>query len=110
MILNEAGAGKDLKLQWVPSHMGVPGNEEADTAAKDGMSLPGQGHPVSFRAAKATIKRTVRDGALAHERSARTYTQRPKTTLEETALTRKEHHILVAVRGLLQVGVHCPRV
>ena len=31
--------GKTIALCWTPSHVGIPGNEKADAAAKDGLSL-----------------------------------------------------------------------
>ena len=30
--------GKDIKLMWVPSHVNIKGNEEADTAAKEALA------------------------------------------------------------------------
>jgi len=32
--------GKNIILCWIPSHMGILGNEKADTAAKSALSLP----------------------------------------------------------------------
>ena len=29
-----------IKIQWIPSHKGIPGNERADTLAKNALSLP----------------------------------------------------------------------
>ena len=45
-----------LTLQWIPSHCGISGNEEADRLSKAGSRLEQPYHPVSFQEAKAILK------------------------------------------------------
>ena len=35
----ECSRGKDIVFCWIPSHIGIKGNEEADEAAKEALSL-----------------------------------------------------------------------
>jgi ribonuclease HI/exonuclease III len=44
-----ANRGVPLKLQWVPGHKGIPGNEEADKAAKESATLIGPHEKPSIR-------------------------------------------------------------
>ncbi|XP_072380393.1 uncharacterized protein [Diabrotica undecimpunctata] len=49
-----------ITLQWIPSHVGVEGNEAADELAKEGTTLP---QPPSFQlytSAKSTIRRGIK--------------------------------------------------
>ncbi len=55
--------GWEVQLSWIPAHVGVPGNEAADRAAKDaaGLSSPTlRPESESLRTLTATIKSTIR--------------------------------------------------
>ena len=43
-------------LQWIPSHCNIPGNEEADTLAKEGGKLGQEDDGVTYEEAKTIIK------------------------------------------------------
>ena len=46
-----------IAVQWIPSHCGLTGNEEADRLAKTGSRLEQTNQPVSYREAKTLVKR-----------------------------------------------------
>ena len=46
----------NLVLQWIPSHCGVHGNEEADRLSKEGSRLDQKEHPVTYAEAKTLLK------------------------------------------------------
>ena len=45
-----------LVIQWIPSHCGVFGNEEADKLSKQGSKQTQTEHPVSYAEAKTLLK------------------------------------------------------
>ena len=44
-----------VSLQWVPAHVGLTGNEKADSLAKIGSQAPQTQNPVTYREAKALL-------------------------------------------------------
>ena len=49
-----------MTLQWIPSHCGVGGNEEADRLSKMGSTLAQSAHPMSYSEAKAILRHNFR--------------------------------------------------
>ena len=45
-----------VSLQWIPSHCGVQGNEQADLLSKSGSSMAQPEHQISYHEAKTIIK------------------------------------------------------
>ena len=67
--MNRVEANKTIEVTWIPSHLGIPGNEMATqeaAAAHVGEEIP------SFR----TIRRRNPRQQITHDRAKRTYTTR----------------------------------
>ena len=49
-----------MTLQWIPSHCGVGGNEEADWLSKMGGKLEQSAHPMSYSEAKTILSKNFK--------------------------------------------------
>ena len=52
----ELNSKTHLVLQWIPSHCGVQGNEQADRLSKEGSKATQYEHPVPYSEAKTLLK------------------------------------------------------
>lgn len=75
-------------LQWVPAHVGLPGNERADHLAKEGSQLTQPTVPATYEEAKTLLRSrfrrgwvTLNGGYQAHQDPIRTLERRYQTTI-----------------------------
>ena len=61
-----------ITIQWVPGHAGIPGNEEADQAAKEAAQMQGPHQPTTYKCACSLIDRHIKD-TNTHARTSAVY-------------------------------------
>ena len=59
-LLCDLSQGANVAVQWIPTHCGRAGNEEADRLARHGSTLEQHNHKVSYREAKTLLKSKIR--------------------------------------------------
>ena len=93
--INRVAANKTVEVAWIPSHLGIPGNEMADqeaAAARGDEEIPS-----SHTAIVRTIRRENPGQQITHDRARRTYTTRLRWD-EEKELSRVDRSTLVRFR------------
>ena len=84
-----------ITVQWVPGHRNIPGNDLADTVAKEAAEL--EGHPYAptwFHSVKAKIKADRKDPQPEHERTRQVYSS--YSAQEELKIKTKRGQSLLA--------------
>ena len=88
---------ENVKLQWVPSHCDIPGNELADKAANEAREMVAPAEPISLNSICALINSTLTDGPILHQRTAQVYAKKSRT-IEQTKRARSDQVLLAQLR------------
>ena len=88
----------EVVIQWIPGHSDIPGNELVDLHAKQAARMEGDGRPISYKSACATINRLVIDPPTSHPRVAKVY-EKFSAVKEKAISSRKDQVLLARIRS-----------
>ena len=94
----------ELHLQWIPSHIGLKGNEAADQLAKRGASLPQPENPVPYETVCRMVKSNLQEEWLnswatgTTARNVYRYMNGPRPRDDLNKLPRREQSIIFQLR------------
>ena len=90
---------REIIIQWIPSHVGIVGNERADALANEASGLKERAKPTTYKSAVATIKYTIKDPSPSHARTAQIYQKLSRERDEKTLLSRRDAVMLARLRS-----------
>ena len=90
---------REIIIQWIPSHVGIVGNERADALANETSGLMERAKSTTYKSAVATIKRTIKHPSPSHARTAQVYQKLSRERDEKTLLSRRDAVTLTRLRS-----------